>query len=419
MSVSPPLRRLSETSSSSKESLINAYEAEEERLINVLSRKLEKLREEKIELENALEAESESHVNRLSREISALRLMQHQVVNGNGSLSPVETRLPAANGTIQEPSSEMMLDAMRRENEQLRSRLVETERDYVRISRLNDIYREELIQHRRRLGLPVDNLIGLASSAQDPWSQPLHRRPSVPNSPSLAPQGHRNGNAVVRSARVDIPRPPSQIHRPSHTTTAETLSSTPPSSSSASLSSQYPFSPPEVSTSNLTNMTTPASSESLDANGGPLPRALELTYPSVPPPSLSSSFGDVLAAGSPVISPRVQTTVVPVPIPRGVPRRERDFDVSPVDTYGLHNAWGPSLSPRTSLQLQRQSSYERTSTSPARNRSRMASIERGARVAETGSLLMKSRTGSISGGAVGGNGNGNGNASGVLDGSDG
>ncbi|KAI0089001.1 hypothetical protein BDY19DRAFT_877271, partial [Irpex rosettiformis] len=297
---SPPLRRLSETSSSSKESLINAYEAEEERIINILSRKLEKLREEKIELENVLEAESESHVNRLSREISALRLAQQQVVNGNGSLSPGETRLPGTNGNVNEPSSETMLDAMRRENEQLRTRLVDTERDYVRISRLNDIYREELIQHRRRLGLPVDNLIGLASSSQDPWSQPLHRRPSTSLSPSLVPQVSRNGIPAVPSARMDIPRPPSQIHHPSHTTPLEALSTTPPSSSSASasLASQYLFSPPEVSTSNATNITTPASSESLGMNGT-LARALELTYPSVPPPSLSSSFGDPLGAASP------------------------------------------------------------------------------------------------------------------------
>ena len=43
MSDSPPVRRLSTASSSSKreENLINAYEAEEERIINVLSRKLE------------------------------------------------------------------------------------------------------------------------------------------------------------------------------------------------------------------------------------------------------------------------------------------------------------------------------------------------------------------------------------------
>ena len=44
MSLSPPLRRLSSAGSSSKESLINAYEAEEERIINILSRKLEQVR---------------------------------------------------------------------------------------------------------------------------------------------------------------------------------------------------------------------------------------------------------------------------------------------------------------------------------------------------------------------------------------
>lgn len=49
-----------------------------------------------------------------------------------------------------------MLEAMRRENEQLRSRLIETERDYIRIIRLNDIYREELIEHRRRVSGRTD-----------------------------------------------------------------------------------------------------------------------------------------------------------------------------------------------------------------------------------------------------------------------
>lgn len=175
MSLSPPLRRLSSTNSSSKESLINAYEAEEERIINILSRKLEKvslswchhsrvhspwssaqLREEKIELENALEAESEAHVNRLSREISALRLAQQQTVNGSGSTpgSPVDVRgsfLANTNLNSMHPNTEAMLDALRRENENLRNRLVDTERDYVRVTRLNEVYREELIEHRRRV----------------------------------------------------------------------------------------------------------------------------------------------------------------------------------------------------------------------------------------------------------------------------
>lgn len=43
MSVSPPIRRLS-TNSSSREDLIYQYEAEEERIINILSRKLEQVR---------------------------------------------------------------------------------------------------------------------------------------------------------------------------------------------------------------------------------------------------------------------------------------------------------------------------------------------------------------------------------------
>jgi hypothetical protein len=113
----------------------------------------EQLREEKIDLENALEAESESHVNRLSRELSALRLAQQQQANGNNSISAS----PEARVGLQTfadptaPSSDVMLDAMRRENEQLRNRLVDTERDYIRISRLNEIYREELIDHRRRV----------------------------------------------------------------------------------------------------------------------------------------------------------------------------------------------------------------------------------------------------------------------------
>ena len=49
------------------------------------------------------------------------------------------------------PSAETMFEAIRRENEQLRNRLAETERDNIRMKRLNEIYREELIEHRRRV----------------------------------------------------------------------------------------------------------------------------------------------------------------------------------------------------------------------------------------------------------------------------
>lgn len=100
-------------------------------------------------------------MNRLNRELSALRA-QAQVSasgNGNGSTtasvasSPEAVRAPFLSGQHDPtaPSVDVMLEAMRRENEQLRTRLVDTERDYVRISRLNDIYREELLELRRRV----------------------------------------------------------------------------------------------------------------------------------------------------------------------------------------------------------------------------------------------------------------------------
>jgi hypothetical protein len=115
------------------------------------------LREEKIGLENTLEAESESHVNRLSRELTALRLAQQQQQqqqenggsNSNGiSMSP-EARFGLRGPS--DPTFETMLEALRTENERLRNRLVSAERSYIRVSRLNDIYREELIDHRRRV----------------------------------------------------------------------------------------------------------------------------------------------------------------------------------------------------------------------------------------------------------------------------
>lgn len=49
------------------------------------------------------------------------------------------------------PSADITTNALRRENEMLRNRLVDTEREFVRMVRLNDVYREELIELRRRV----------------------------------------------------------------------------------------------------------------------------------------------------------------------------------------------------------------------------------------------------------------------------
>ncbi|CCM01229.1 uncharacterized protein FIBRA_03277 [Fibroporia radiculosa] len=395
MSVSPPIHRYPSTSSSSREDLINQYEAEEERIINLLYRKLERLREEKISLENTLEAESENHVNRLSREISALRLAQQQQAqlngHGSGSGSPVDTRLGMHTflgyKTPADPSPELMLDAMRRENEQLRNRLVDTERDYIRITRLNEIYREELIEHRRRLGLPVDNLIGLP----DPYSQPTHRRSSsntsspstsVLISPSPLQSHNSRSNHGVPIHGVPIPRPPSQIHRPANNISEVTmpLSHSPSSSSS----SPFPFSPTSASplptsyASATTAITTPPSSASLTSNPpAPYPgAATTLSYPSVPPPSLSSSFGSPSASYYVSLSHPMSLS------------HNNDAAVSPAESYSSR---GNSFHRRGSFERRVAETGNLLSSSRGQSESRRASVERGARVAETGSLLPRGR----------------------------
>jgi hypothetical protein len=366
MSLSPPIRRLS-TSSKRGEDLINAFEAEEERILNVLSRKLEKvrlcdiprdlasayfsaqLREEKVQLENVLEAESESHVNRLTRELTALRLAQ-QAANSNGTAAESPESRPGFMAFIAGPSSQgptvdTLLQSLQGENEDLRRRLVDMERDYVRVVRLNEIYREELIEHRHRvsefeqrfepkthgrsqLGLPMDNLVGLGG-VPEPAPPPGRRSASyslIPTSPPTYPSSMtRLSSTVAIPTGVPIPRPSSRIYRPSQPSLPS-----PPTPTSASASGSGSQSPsPLVSpllhrtadafasagtsyVSGGTGLTTPASAGSLHAtppdpfrvpngNGhvlgthGATGGGRILSYPSVPPPSLSSSLGSPTA----------------------------------------------------------------------------------------------------------------------------
>ncbi|XP_006463692.1 hypothetical protein AGABI2DRAFT_120500 [Agaricus bisporus var. bisporus H97] len=370
MSLSPPVRL--STSSSRQEDLINAYEAEEERIMNLLSRKLEQLREDKIGLENALEAESESHVNRLSRELTALRLAQQrqQQENGGSSSNGISTSPEARFGPRDplDPTLETMLEALRIENERLRTRLVSAERSYIRVSRLNDIYREELIDHRRRLGLAVDDLIGHSSDA---LSQPTHRRTaslSGADSPTSVVHYPSPGPSRPALNGVPIPRPTSQLYRPVHNHLSETNTPLSHSPSSADSPSPFPISPvtstnPASYVSTNTNITSPGSSDSWTIHNAMI-ASQTLTYPSVPPPSLASSVG----------SPTIST----------LGQRSR----SPAEPLSRRN----SMAGRRS-QSRTADSTNLRSGNPSGSR---VSVERGGRVAETGTLMPRSRAGSHS-----------------------
>jgi hypothetical protein len=114
-----------------------------------------------VHLENVLEQESEAHVNRLTRELTALRIAQQQQQANNNNDTPNGTtvHIPelATSVSIQPPSPNVdaILETLRRENEQLRGRLADMERDYIRVSRLNEVYREELIDYRTRVSIDL------------------------------------------------------------------------------------------------------------------------------------------------------------------------------------------------------------------------------------------------------------------------
>ncbi|KAJ6616519.1 hypothetical protein B0H10DRAFT_2037486 [Mycena sp. CBHHK59/15] len=352
-SSSPPPRRLSVSSQTRQEELINAYEAEEERIMNVLSKKLEQLREEKIALENVLEAEGEAQVNRLARELSSLRLLAGGLNNTNNTNNGSSNGNGNGNGSTTvgpaNPSAELMLAALQRENEALRARVADTERDYLRISRLNEIYREELLEHRNRLGLPVEHLVGLASP--DPYSQPTHHRPqSSFSSRSSMSSSPTNSVRHFPANGVPIPRPAAQVRRASGNINHNNVSegNTPLSHSPASSpGSPFPFSPPA---SAMSAATSPPTSYTGFNTGAP---ARGLSYPSVPPPSLASSFG------SPTVAYHM-------------PHRE------PADPPSRRNSvrrGGARVAESGSLR--------------SVSRSASASVERGARVAETGQLVPR------------------------------
>lgn len=218
-------------------------------------------------------------------------------------------------------------------------------------------------------------------TTSDPFSQPTHHRSFSPTRPiSPVNYHHTTTNAASTSSfsssarplpgGVPIPRTSSQIYRPVNQTNSETgtpFSHSPPSSEASFLFSPTPSITPASYTSSGTALTSPGTSASVNSNApitfGINVNTRTLTYPSVPPPSLSSSFG----------SP--------------------SFSLSPVEPLSRRNsnARRGSFDWRPSTSLAGEASVVRGS-----GQSRRASVERGARIAETGTLVPRSRAGSQS-----------------------
>lgn len=193
---------------------------------------------------------------------------------------------------------------------------------------------------------------------------------------------------IPHATAVPIPRPPSQIRRPSNIISSE--STTPLSHSPSSTStSPFPFSPATTSpfpasyASAATNLTTPPSIGSVAVSpptftaGG----TRMLSYPLVPPPSLSSSFG------SPSTSFH-QAASHPIPV------AARDPDGMPSPVESLHSGRN-SFNRRGSFERRIAETGSLRSLSRGQSHSRRESVERGARIAETGSLVPRTSSDSF------------------------
>ena len=102
-----------------------------------------------------------------------------------------------------------------------------------------------------------------------------------------------------------------------------------------------------------------------------------LSYPMVPPPSLSSSFG------SPSTSFH-QSIAYPIP------HSARDHDGTPSPVESFHSR-RDSFNRRGSFERRVAETGSLRSLSRGQSHSRRESVERGARIAETGSLLPRTR----------------------------
>lgn len=143
-----------------------------------MTRELSKLRQANAELEARLEREATKPSGK-GKEKEDQRSGLHNVKDNSlegtstsAATSSKNGRSPGSrerrdaswNGIVPpDPEPSLLLDALRRENEELRLRLGKVEKDYVRVKRLNEVYREELIVRRGRVRLFFSCLFRLLS----------------------------------------------------------------------------------------------------------------------------------------------------------------------------------------------------------------------------------------------------------------
>jgi len=349
--------------------------------------------------------EQEALVNRLQRRLSEL-LSQQQFQQTLGLNSSTSTSYPGSpvaqdasspipnanfaayfsNSDPANPSTATLLDALHSENTLLREQLADAESTTQQVERINEMYRQELLQLRERAGLDIADIAV----------------PPVLSAPRVREAGPRAGNISARPETGAIGIPGMPQSPPVHARSISKSSYSPSISSALSMGTPYSASPGTHATTPSTSYTTPhapastpvnyssalagsrnaissastpygsiSSSTSSTDTSGPLTAP---TY-RVPPPSMASSLGagDSSASGE--------------PLGTAIPMTARMLASSPIPEISESGVSSRSESPQS---LRTNDNY-----SPQSLQRRLSNSRQGARVAETGFLKKRTPSGRV------------------------
>jgi len=203
-----------------KGELLLQVEQEEEYLTNTLQKKLNQLQKEKIDMENALEQEQEYIVNRLQKQLDSLRQQQtyhphHSRENSTsstsnpGNITPLPPASPSSTHkkwvtahSSSPTSSDFgltspgVVEVLKAEVNTLRTKILEMEKEYIAKSSQATRLKNELIELRKKSGLPVEDLL-----TEEPVPAFLRHNSNPRNTRRSNSNAYNSGNSTPNLVR--------------------------------------------------------------------------------------------------------------------------------------------------------------------------------------------------------------------------
>ena len=338
---------------------------EQEQLVNRLQRQLSQLlttqQQQQAVQPNSTSLPSSPTLQDLPLDVSSHLGLSHRVSDASPipgpNLAPLLSQNPA------HPSAAVILDALQSENNNLRSKLANAECSVSQTSKVNEVYRQELIELRARAGLDIADLMNTNFSS----SQEIYDSYANSSASHSRRGSNTRGNMSIGGIRI----PGVSNSPPSHSRNVSKSSYSPSISSALSPSTLSSTSPATVVTTPSTSYTAPHAPTSTPTNyGASLPNSSFYSSMSSTPYGSTNSSGSAGPLMNYHVPPPSLASSVGQDHPASLPAR-------------IASPYGLSAGPFAGME---------SSDRPGSLQRRLSSSKHGARVAETG--ILKKRTNS-------------------------